>query len=363
MRYLVTGHTGFKGAWLSLMLHQQGHEVVGLSLDPEAGGLFQRAAVDQVLAADIRLDIRDANGLRSAVRDADPEVLIHLAAQPLVRQSYRDPRTTHETNVLGTYNVLEASESARGLRAQLVITTDKVYRNVDQIWGYRENDALGGIDPYSASKAAADLLAQSWIATHQDAAPTAIARAGNVVGGGDVCAERLLVDVIAAFSRNEPVTLRYPGAVRPWQHVLDCLNGYLMIVSALLAGTARGEAFNIGPGTDSFVSVSEVTDRVARLWGAGASWIADGGGHAHEAGLLALDARKAEVQLGWCNRLSFDETMAWTVDWARRTADGEDPRHVTLEQIHRFAQLPGRSGRASAGEPAVVRPTKNAGAH
>lgn len=338
MRYLITGHTGFKGAWLCMMLHAAGHEVVGIGLDPQQGALFQQARVDELITRDVRLDIRDVAGLRAAVRDSAPDVLIHLAAQSLVRESYRDPRTTYETNVLGTYNVLEAAEAVPELRASLVITTDKVYRNVNQIWGYRENDALGGVDPYSCSKAAADLITQSWIATHPSST-AAVARAGNVVGGGDVCAERLLVDVLRAFMTGEPAKLRFPDAVRPWQHVLDCLNGYLTIVEALLSGRANGEAFNIGPGVESFVTARGVASHVARLWGRDARWERDSGVHAHEAGLLALDPRKAEIMLGWSNRLSFADTMRWTVEWAQRVASGTDARRVSLDQIAEFIRL------------------------
>jgi CDP-glucose 4,6-dehydratase len=340
MHYLVTGHTGFKGAWLTWLLAEQGHTVSGLSLDPEPGSLFERSRAGELLAHDLRVDVRDAAATERAVAAVRPDVVLHLAAQPLVRESYRDPRTTHETNILGTFNVLEAVRLVGGVQAQVVITTDKVYRNVDQIWGYREPDALGGVDPYSASKAAADIVTQSWVASWGETIPTAIARAGNVVGGGDVCADRLMVDLVAAFSSGTPVRLRYPHAVRPWQHVLDCLAGYLALTDALLAGREHGEAFNFGPGTASFVEVGEVARRVAALWGPGCEVELDEGNHAHEANLLALDARKAELRLGWHDRLSFDDTLAWTVDWAKRVAAGDDAREVTREQVAAFAARP-----------------------
>lgn len=343
MRYLVTGHTGFKGAWLSLVLAERGHEVAGLALDPLPGGLFERAGVSGVLVQDHRLDIRDAAAVRSAVAQAAPDVVLHLAAQPLVRLSYKEPRMTFETNVMGTYNVLEAVEAAGGVRAQLVITTDKVYRNVNQIWGYRETDALGGVDPYSASKAAADIVTQSWIAS-RGTVPTAIARAGNVVGGGDVSEDRLMVDLLAAYGSGRAPMLRYPRAVRPWQHVLDCLNGYLALTDGLLAGRHAGEAFNFGPGTSSFVEVGRVAERVAALWGAPVPWESDGGEHAHEAGLLALDARKAELELGWHDVLTFDDTLSWTVEWTQRVANGEPARDVTADQIQRFGTLASGGG-------------------
>ena len=339
MHYLVTGHTGFKGAWLTLLLSARGHQVSGLALDPTPGALYERAHLDDVLRHDLRVDVRDAAATASAVATVAPDVVLHLAAQPLVRESYRDPRTTWETNVNGTFNVLEAVAATPSVRAQVVVTTDKVYRNVDQIWGYRETDALGGVDPYSASKAAADLLTQSWIASSGSTVPTAIARAGNVVGGGDVCPERLMVDLLAAFSAGQPVRLRYPHAVRPWQHVLDCLNGYLTLSDALLAGAHAGEAFNFGPGTESFVEVGVLAGAVADLWGPQAAVELDDAAAPHEAGLLALDARKAELTLGWRNRLDFAATLEWTVRWAQRVDQDGDARAASLDQIERFLAL------------------------
>ncbi len=346
MHVLVTGHTGFKGAWLTVVLDRLGHTVSGLALEPRPGALYERAHLGELLRHDLRVDIRDATGVAGAVRAVSPDVVLHLAAQPLVRESYRDPRTTWETNVNGTFNVLDAVAATPGVRAQVIVTTDKVYRNVDQIWGYRESDPLGGHDPYSASKAAADLLTQSWIASSGSTVPTAIARAGNVVGGGDVCADRLMVDLIDAFSSDRPVRLRYPHAVRPWQHVLDCLSGYLALVDALLAGRQAGEAFNFGPGTRSFVEVGVLATKVAELWGPAAKVELDDSPTPHEAGLLALDARKAELELGWQDRLDFDATLAWTVDWARRVLAGEDARTVTARQVDAFLAL----GRPAAGQ-------------
>ena len=339
MHYLVTGHTGFKGAWLALLLAHRGHTVSGLALDPTPGCVYERARLREMLRDDLRVDIRDASATAAAVGDVAPDVVVHLAAQPLVRESYTDPRTTYETNVMGTFNVLQAVAGTPSVKAQVIITTDKVYRNVNQIWGYRESDPLGGVDPYSASKAAADLLTQSWIAASGSQVATAIARAGNVIGGGDVCADRLMVDVVAAFSANRPVNLRYPDAVRPWQHVLDCLNGYLTLASALLEGRVAGEAFNFGPGTASFVSVARVAAEVAALWGTEAEVQLDTAPKAHEAALLALDSRKAELLLGWRDRIGFHDTLAWTVEWEQRVLGGADPRAVTDAQIAAFDDL------------------------
>jgi CDP-glucose 4,6-dehydratase len=336
MHYLVTGHTGFKGAWLALMLTEQGHTVSGLALEPAPGSLYERARLSELLRGDLRVDIRDGAATRQSIEAVEPEVVLHLAAQPLVRESYRDPRYTYETNTVGTLNVLMAVEHTPSVKAQVIITTDKVYRNVNQIWGYRESDPLGGVDPYSASKAAADLITQSWMKTSGSGVPTAIARAGNVIGGGDVCADRLLVDLVAAFSSGQSVRIRNPASVRPWQHVLDCLHGYLELTDALLRGESSGEAFNFGPGTDSFVQVGAVATAVASLWGTDSLVEVDPGPHVHEAALLALDSRKAELQLQWRSRITFREALAWTVAWEKQIRAGGDARAVSLAQINEF---------------------------
>jgi CDP-glucose 4,6-dehydratase len=268
--------------------------------------------------------------------------VVHMAAQSLVRESYRKPRDTYETNAIGTLSVLEAVAATPSVRAHIVVTTDKVYRNNDQEVGYVETDALGGDDPYSASKAMADLLAQSWIRSFPGA-PTAIARAGNVIGGGDISRDRLLPDLTAAYGHGQTPRLRFPHAVRPWQHVLDCLNGYLTLADALLAGSGLGE-WNFGPGRDSFIEVGQVATLVAELWGDGAHWELDRGKHPHEANLLALDTSKAQRELGWRNRLGFHDALTWTVDWERRVRAGTDPLTVTRQQIAAFANLSDQNG-------------------
>jgi len=340
MHYLVTGHTGFKGAWLTLLLQARGHTVSGLALDPEPGALFEVAGVGERLQQDHRVDIRDADATRKAIVQVKPDAVIHMAAQALVRESYREPRLTYETNAMGTMNVLEAVAQAGTAQAMVVITTDKVYRNVNQSAGYVEDDPLGGDDPYSASKAMADIMTASWVKSFPGV-PTAIARAGNVIGGGDVCKDRLLVDLLAAYSGGRAAQLRMPQAVRPWQHVLDCVNGYLVLTDALLAGRGRG-AWNFGPGPEAFVTVGEVATIVADLWGGGARWEAPEGNHPHEAGLLALDASKARRDLGWYGRLGFRDALEWTVDWTRRSAE-VGPLAATQQQIDRFERIPGAS--------------------
>lgn len=339
MHVLVTGHTGFKGAWLTMMLRARGWAVSGLALDPEPGSLFDAANVDSLITKDHRTDIRDAAAVESAVRSIAPDAVFHMAAQPLVRESYRDPRTTMETNVMGTLNLLEAVHEVGSARASVIVTTDKVYRNVNQIAGYVESDALGGHDPYSASKAMADLLTQSWVRSF-GGPTTVIARAGNVIGGGDVSTDRLLPDLIRAFQEGRPATIRYPEAVRPWQHVLDCLQGYLLLMDAALTGeVARGE-WNFGPGPESFKTVAAVAEAAAEYWGGGASWVdVSDHDHPHEAELLALDASAARRLLGWDDRLTFRDAIHWTVGWHKTVTGGMTAREACDEQLMRFARL------------------------
>jgi CDP-glucose 4,6-dehydratase len=291
----------------------------------------------------MRVDIRNAAATREAIVGIAPEVVLHLAAQPIVRESYLDPRTTYETNTIGTLNVLEAVSLTASVRAHVVITTDKVYRNVNQAAGYVESDALGGDDPYSASKAMADILTQSWVKSFAGP-PTAIARAGNVIGGGDVSKDRLIPDLVESFLKQVAPVIRYPDAVRPWQHVLDCLEGYLRLADALLIGKGLGQ-WNFGPGAESFVPVGSVVEQAAALWGASTGWSRDHGEHPHEAQLLALDSTKAESELNWFNRLRYPESLRWTIDWYAAVSRGRSPREVTLEQLAQFDAMVGRDGR------------------
>ena len=336
MHYLITGHTGFKGSWLSLILQMQGHTVSGISLDPLEKSLFNKAQLSTIFHNDLRIDIKDSDELSSAVKRIDPEIIIHLAAQPLVRESYKDPVGTFETNVLGTLNLLESTKELNNLRASLIITTDKVYKNHNHLRGYVETDELGGDDPYSASKAAADIATQSWVKSFSTT-PVAIARAGNVIGGGDWAADRLIPELVKANQEKVLPTLRYPKAIRPWQHVLDCLNGYLLLIDKMLNEGISGE-WNFGPNHMEQKSVQQVVESFGRAWGNSVSekfWILDGETQHHEAGYLLLDSSKAQSDLGWMEKLSFEESVAWTVEWFK-SYTVSDPREITQTQISRY---------------------------
>jgi len=337
MHYLITGHTGFKGSWLALWLNSLGHEVSGISLDPIPNSLFDRANVSESLQNDFRIDIRKSDEIKTAVSQINPDVVFHLAAQPLVRESYADPRYTFETNVMGTLSLLEAVSSAKSVKAQVVVTTDKVYRNINQVAGYVESDPLGGHDPYSSSKAMADLLTQSWISSFPGA-PTTIVRAGNVIGGGDVSKDRLMPDLISAYMNKKVPTLRYPNSVRPWQHVLDCLNGYLMVSESLLSGNEH-PMMNIGPDKESFVTVAKVAELVATQLSVEPTWNLSETNEPHEAGLLSLDASLAKAKLGWHDKLKFTDAVTWTTDWYQKVEGNESARKVTNQQIENFINL------------------------
>jgi CDP-glucose 4,6-dehydratase len=337
MHYLITGHTGFKGSWLALWLNSLGHEVSGISLDPIPNSLFDRANVSESLQNDFRIDIRKSDEIKSALLQINPDVVFHLAAQPLVRESYLDPRYTFETNVMGTLSLLEAVSSAKSVKAHVVVTTDKVYRNINQVAGYVESDPLGGHDPYSSSKAMADLLTQSWISSFPGT-PTTIVRAGNVIGGGDVSKDRLMPDLISAYLNNKVPTLRYPNSVRPWQHVLDCLNGYLMVSESLLSGKEH-PMMNIGPDKESFVTVAKVAELVATQLSVDPTWNLSETTEPHEAGILSLDASLAKATLGWHDKLKFTDSVTWTTDWYQKVERNESAREITIQQIENFINL------------------------
>jgi CDP-glucose 4,6-dehydratase len=339
MHYLVTGHTGFKGSWLSLMLQMQGHTVSGISLDPLDKSLFNQAGLSEIFENDLRIDIRNSKELAQAIKKIEPEVIVHLAAQPLVRESYKDPVGTFETNVLGTLNLLEATKGLKNLKATLVITTDKVYKNHNHLRGYIESDELGGDDPYSASKAAADIATKSWVKSFATT-PVAIARAGNVIGGGDWAADRIIPDLVKAYSSNQLPTLRYPDAIRPWQHVLDCLNGYQKLVNKMLSSGASGE-WNFGPSLDDKHSVVELVEAFAKSWGIKGDqqvWNLEQTEQPHEAGYLLLDSGKAREILNWHDNLNFATSIDLTVGWFKQTQT-ENPLEVTVKQIEEFLSI------------------------
>jgi CDP-glucose 4,6-dehydratase len=292
------------------------------------------AHIGKFLESDIRCDIRESEKLKSHFKEINPDVVIHLAAQALVRESYKNPMGTFETNLIGTLNVLKASQQINDLKAQLIITTDKVYKNVGKTTGYLETEPLGGLDPYSASKAMADIATQSWLSSF-DNPPTAIARAGNVIGGGDVCADRLVPDLVNAYSRGLTPKLRAPNSIRPWQHVLDCLNGYLMLIDAVMKNRFDG-AWNFGPDETQFKSVSDVADIAGKIWGSEKNWENDLGNHPHEASMLMLNSNKARTELGWSDKLSFEESIKWTIDWYKSVFHEGAPLSAMMENIEEF---------------------------
>jgi CDP-glucose 4,6-dehydratase len=334
MHFLITGHTGFKGAWLSLILQQRGHLVSGISLEPEVGSLYEGARIGKFLENDVRCDIRESAKISSHFKDINPDVVIHLAAQALVRESYKHPVSTMETNVLGTLNVLNASQQISDLKAQLIITTDKVYKNTSKASGYVETDPLGGQDPYSASKAMADIATQSWLFSFENS-PTAIARAGNVIGGGDVCLDRLMPDLIRSYASGLTPKLRAPNNIRPWQHVLDCLNGYLLLIDAMIQEDTNG-AWNFGPDENQAKTVADVAHIAGAVWGAEKSWESDLDIHPHEATFLTLNSNKARSELGWSDKLNFKESVEWTVKWYKNVHNGSKPLVEMLTNIEEY---------------------------
>ena len=344
-RVLVTGHTGFKGAWLSLWLGQLGAHVTGFALPPATSpNLFTLAALDRRVDSQLG-DVRDPSAVDAVMARSRAEVVFHLAAQALVRRSYVDPVGTYAANVMGTAHILDAARRASGLRAVVVVTSDKCYENREWCWPYREDEAMGGHDPYSSSKGCAELLTAAWRRSFfpsDGAHPVGLgsARAGNVIGGGDWAEDRLVPDCMRAFASGRPVVIRQPAAVRPWQHVLEPLSGYLALAERLSTEPRSfGEGWNFGPATDDARPVGWVVDRLSTFWGNGARWEPDPGTHPHEAGLLQVDASKARARLGWTPRLSLEESLRWTVDWYKRFGAGEDAGTLTLDQIERFENL------------------------
>jgi CDP-glucose 4,6-dehydratase len=334
MHYLITGHTGFKGAWLSMMLKTKGNKVSGISLAAEKSSIFNLSNLKDIFENNIIKDIRNISN--SDLPNMEIDVVIHLAAQPLVKTSYDFPVETFQTNVIGTLNVLGLTKKLKP-KATLIITTDKVYKNTSKKSGYIESDPLGGSDPYSASKAAADIASQSWRSSYGDH-PIAIARAGNVIGGGDVAENRLVPDLINSFIQNKKPKLRYPEAIRPWQHVLDCLNGYLTLIDKQLTDSVNGE-WNFSPPSSPIYTVAEVATLAARFWGTQQDWIPDSIDHKPETGMLNLDSSKARNELNWSEKLSFEESISWTVDFYKEVNSGKNQRSVLESQINKYQSL------------------------
>lgn len=348
-RVLVTGHTGFKGSWLCLWLQSMGANVRGYALPPPTDpSLFDLANVAGGIASTIG-DVRDLDGLCSTVDDFRPDIVIHMAAQALVRESYRDPVGTYATNVMGTVNILEAVRQAGNARALVVVTSDKCYENLEWAWGYRESDRLGGHDPYSNSKGCAELVTSAYrrsffATTAAGRRPCAVAsaRSGNVIGGGDFAADRLVPDLARAFAQGEKAVIRSPAAVRPWQHVLEPLSGYLLLARKLWEGD-DGEfaaAWNFGPPEADVRDVQWVVQRFTELWGSDAAWSSESSNGPHEAGQLRLDCSKARSKLGWTPRLDLQTALTWTAEWYKAFCSAPSSlRDLTLRQLTDYTEL------------------------
>ena len=346
-RVFLTGHTGFKGGWLSVWLSSMDVKVSGYALAPNTNpSFFEVVDVASLLEQNHIADIRDLTSLKSAMKQANPDVLIHMAAQPLVRHSYDNPLETFSTNVMGTANVLEAARTIEGLKAIVVVTTDKCYENQEWLWGYRENEPLGGADPYSSSKACAELVTSAYRQSFfsgasenfvSSNAALASARAGNVIGGGDWSVDRLVPDALAAFDAGKPLILRNPLATRPWQHVLEPLSGYLVLAQALYEeGVQFDGAWNFGPRDEDARSVKEVVDLVIKNWGSPAAWLQDKGEQPHEAHSLKLDCSKARQLLHWVPRWSLEQAATQITTWHRAHRNKQNLQQISLDQITQY---------------------------
>ncbi|HET7910627.1 MAG TPA: CDP-glucose 4,6-dehydratase [Pseudolabrys sp.] len=347
-RVLVTGHSGFKGSWLALALHRSGANVTGISLPPlTTPSLFTEAKIADLCRSHLS-DIRDAAGVAGLIRAARPEVVFHLAAQPLVRESYRDPLTTFETNVMGTVHVLEALRGLDGVRVAVMVTTDKVYRTAEIPGSHREDDPLGGHDPYSASKAASEMVIESYRQSYLAEQPVAVAsaRAGNVIGGGDWSEDRLIPDAVRAWQAGRVLRVRRPDAVRPWQHVLEPVSGYLVLAQRLWEQPSLAGAYNFGPELREAVKVRDLVELACAAYGDGAVDYGDGSEGPHESEWLVLDAGKAESLLGLSQRWTLIEGVKRTMAWYRARQNGKDARALCLADMSDF------EGRAMGPAPA-----------
>jgi CDP-glucose 4,6-dehydratase len=345
-RVFLTGHTGFKGSWLSLWLESLGAHVKGYALDPPTvPALFTVARVAEGIESEIA-DIRDLATLSASMSACKPDIVIHMAAQPLVRLSYREPIETYATNVMGTANVLESTRRSGSVRCIVCVTSDKCYENQEYHRGYSEEDRMGGHDPYSSSKGCAELVISAYRRSFFGAnggPALASVRAGNVIGGGDWAADRLIPDVLRSFEEAAPVAIRNPQAIRPWQHVLEPLSGYLTLTEALWhSGQAYAEGWNFGPSDEDAWPVKQVVECMVQRWGEEARWELDGQGHPHEASLLKLDCSKARARLNWAPRWELGVALARTVEWHRDWLQNKDMRTASLQQIADYAATPDR---------------------
>ena len=339
-RVLITGHTGFKGSWLAFLLHHAGADVLGFALDPITPvNNFDLLGLEKKIHHVVG-DIRDLVKLSSAVNDFQPQYVFHLAAQSLVRPSYAKPENTFSTNVMGTVNLLEAVRHCNSVRSLVFITSDKCYENMEWIWGYRESDKLGGIDPYSSSKACAEIIFSSYARSffnQNSAIGIATARAGNVIGGGDWAIDRIIPDCIRAINADEPIRVRNPLATRPWQHVLEPLGGYIQLAIQLNKEPKKwGGAWNFGPSTEDVRTVKELADGIVKHFGRGMILIESPQGGVHEAFLLQLNCDKANQLMGWRPRWHFEETIKATAIWYKNVADGDDAESITRSQINEY---------------------------
>lgn len=340
-KVLLTGHTGFKGSWMALWLQDMQAEVLGYALAPPTSpSLFEEADVGKGMTSIIG-DIRDLDKLLSVFAEYQPEIVLHMAAQPLVRYSYQNPVETYSTNVMGTVNLLEAVRKTAGIKAVVNITTDKCYENREWAWGYRENEPMGGHDPYSNSKGCSELVTAAYRSSYfppetyqHHGVAIATARAGNVIGGGDWAEDRLIPDIMRAISNGESVNIRNPLAIRPWQHVLEPLSGYLILAEKLYTeGAIYSEGWNFGPNDEDAKPVQWIVERLTNVWGEGASWTLDDGNHPHEAHYLKLDCSKAKTRLNWQPKWHLDKTLSQIVAWQKQYQQGADIKAVTLAQI------------------------------
>jgi CDP-glucose 4,6-dehydratase len=339
-KVFITGHTGFKGSWLTLWLQDMGAIVKGYALDPNTNpNLFTQAKVAQNMDSEIG-DITDLNHINDSMKIFNPEVLIHMAAQPLVRLSYQEPVLTYTTNVMGTVNVLEAARKCTNLKAIVSVTTDKCYENKEWPWGYRENEPMGGHDPYSSSKGCVELVTAAYrksFFNDENSAFLASARAGNVIGGGDWSADRLIPDILKAFEKNEPVIVRNPMSTRPWQHVLEPLSGYLVLAQHLFEdGSNVAEGWNFGPKDEDCKPVSWILDRMVTKWGNGASWELDKNNNPHEAGYLKLDCSKAAMRLNWYPKWNLEHTLERIINWHQHYIAQKNIQEQCLLEIAKY---------------------------